>query len=77
MRAKGSVAVSTSASDTSGAAGITQKLYIDGALKMTGTGGSLSYSWNVNKIASGTHTIQVTASDTAGLSSSASIQITK
>jgi len=76
LKGKGSVTISASATDNSSTAGITQKLYIDGALKTSVSGGSLSYSWNVNKLTSGPHTIQVTASDAAG-SSSASVQISK
>jgi subtilisin family serine protease len=77
IKSKGSVTVSASASDSGGTAGITQTLYIDGALKTTVNGGSLSYSWSVNKVASGAHTIQVVAKDAAGMASSASVQVSK
>jgi hypothetical protein len=77
IKPKGALSISASASDNSGATGITQKLYIDGALKTSVSGGSLSYSWNVNKVPSGAHTIQVVASDAAGNASSASVQVTK
>src|SRR4029077_6914653 len=46
IKAKGSVSITTSASDNSGTAGITQTLYIDGVPKTTVNGGGLSYSWN-------------------------------
>jgi hypothetical protein len=42
IKTKGSVSISTSASDNGGTAGITQMLYIDGVLKTTASGGSLS-----------------------------------
>jgi hypothetical protein len=70
------VAVSVSASDNSGAAGITQTLYIDGALKATGGGSTLGYNWNIRKAAAGTHTIQAIAKDAAGNTSSASVNVT-
>lgn len=71
------VSITSSATDNSGAAGITQRLYIDGGLRTTVTGGSLSYTWNVRKVSSGTHTIKVTATDAAGNTSSTQIQVTK
>ena len=77
IKAKGSVSISASASDNSGTAGITQTLYIDGVLKTTVSGGSLSYGWNVNKVASGAHTILIDAKDAAGNKSSASVQVSK
>jgi hypothetical protein len=77
VKAKGSVSITTSASDDSGTSGITQTLYIDGVLKATASGGSLSYAWNVNKVASGAHTIQVVGKDAAGNTSSASTQVSK
>ena len=71
------VSIKTSATDNSGAAGITQRLYIDGALVTTVQGGALSYNWNARKAASGTHTIKVTATDAAGNSATTQIQVTK
>lgn len=62
----GTVAVSVSASDNAGAAGIQTSLSIDGKLVASGQGGSLSYSWNTRKVTPGTHTIAVTARDAAG-----------
>jgi hypothetical protein len=71
------VAVSLSATDNSGAAGITQMLYIDGALKATGTGSTLSYNWNIRpKNTAGAHTIKAVAKDAAGNASSASVNVT-
>lgn len=73
----GTVTVSTSASDNSGAAGITQTLYIDGALKATATGASLVYRWNTRKVAPGVHTLRVVARDAAGNSSATSTNVSK
>jgi thermitase len=74
-RVSGNVAVSTSASDDSGAAGITQWLYIDGALVANGSGSTLAYNWNTRKAAKGTHLIEVRAKDAAGNSSSSSVSV--
>lgn len=76
LKGKGTVTVSANASDANGSAGILQSLYIDGVLKATASGASLSYSWNVNKVPSGAHTIKVIAAD-AGLTSTTSIQVIK
>ncbi|WP_431478074.1 S8 family serine peptidase [Massilia eburnea] len=73
----GTVNVSLNASDNSGAAGINMSLYIDGQLKASGIGASLSYSWNTRKIASGTHTVQAVAKDAAGNTTSRSVQVTR
>jgi len=72
----GTVTVSSNASDNSGAAGITQSIYIDGVLKTSGTGATLAYSWNTKKSPTGAHVIQVTAKDKAGNTSTASVQVT-
>lgn len=72
----GNVAVSVSASDNSGAAGISQQLLIDGKLVASGKGGALSYNWNTRKVNAGTHTVQAIARDAAGNASSASVSVT-
>ena len=72
-----SVTVSASASDNAGTAGITQSLYIDGALKATVTGGALSYRWNLRKLAVGAHTLQVVARDAAGNNATSAVQVTR
>lgn len=72
----GTVAVSVSASDNSGAAGITTTLAIDGVVKAQGSGATLAYSWNTRKIAKGAHTVTATSRDAAGNSSSVSVQVT-
>lgn len=71
----GQVTIATSASDNNGAAGITQKLYIDGVLQVTVTGRPLSMKWNTRRSAIGSHTIVVTAADVAGNSTTAQIQV--
>jgi subtilisin family serine protease len=73
----GLVTISTSAADNSGATGITQLLYVDGALVASGNGSSMSYKWNTRKAKAGPHTISATARDAAGNSASAQEQVTK
>jgi len=74
-KVNGNVTVSTSADDDSGAAGIRQFLYVDGVLVAQGTGSSMAYSWNSKKAAKGTHTIQATARDAAGNTSTTSVSV--
>jgi thermitase len=74
---KGSVTVTASASDNSGAAGITQRLYIDGVLVTTVNGASLSYGWNLNKLATGSHALKVVANDAANNTSTVTTLVTK
>lgn len=64
----GNVAISISASDNSGAAGITLSIYIDNVLKATGNGSTLGMNWNTRSKGTklGTHTIQAIAKDAAG-----------
>lgn len=69
------VTVGTSATDNAGPAGITQSLYINGVLKTTVTGGSMSYKWNIRKLAAGTYTLQVVAKDQAGNATTVSKQV--
>ena len=73
----GTVNVTLNASDNSGAAGINMSVYIDGQLKASGAGSSLSYSWNTRKIASGAHTVQAVAKDAAGNTTTTSVQVTR
>lgn len=76
-KVSGNVSVKVAASDNAGAAGIKQSLYINGALKATVTGGSLSYSWNTRKVASGSYTITATAVDGTGNKSSTSVLVSR
>ena len=73
----GTVSVGVSASDTAGNSALQQTLYIDGKLVASGTGASLSYSWNTRKVSSGMHTLQAVAQDAAGNKTSTSIQVSK
>ena len=73
----GNVIVSLNASDNSGSAGINMSVYIDGQLKASGAGSSLSYNWNTRKIASGNHTVQAVAKDAAGNVTTKSVQVTR
>ena len=74
-KVSGNVTVSTSADDNSGAANIRQSLYVDGVLVARGTGSSLAYNWNSRKASKGTHTIQATAMDAAGNTTTASVSV--
>ena len=74
-KVSGIVSVSTSGSDNAGSVGLQQKLYIDGKLVASGTGGSLSYKWNTRKSASGIHTLQAVAQDASGNATTSSIQV--
>ncbi|WEN43590.1 Thermitase [Thauera sp. GDN1] len=53
------------------------RLSIDGKLVASATSGSLSYRWNTNKLAAGSHTILLEAFDAAGNRGSKSITVTK
>lgn len=71
----GTVSIRTSASDNAGAAGIAQTLSINGRQVASGSGASLSYSWNTRKEKPGSYLIQATARDAAGNSSTQSVQV--
>jgi subtilisin family serine protease len=73
---RGSLSITATASDNMGTSGLKQALYIDNKLMTTVSGGSLSYSWNLNKVTSGAHTIKVVATDAAGNSASAGATVT-
>jgi len=74
---QGNVTISTSASDNKGAAGITQFIYVNGVLKASGSGASLSTNWNTRKLRPGLYTIQVVARDAAGNSATKVVQVSK
>lgn len=76
-RITGTVSISTAASDDRGTAGLKQWIYVDGKLVASGSGGTLAYSWNTRKFASGAHTISAVAQDAAGNQSSAAVTVTK
>lgn len=73
----GTVTIKTNASDNYGSAGISQSIYIDGTLVASGSGSTLSYSWNtkIKKYKAGTHTIKATAKDAAGNTSSTTVNV--
>jgi subtilisin family serine protease len=73
----GTVSVSISAADNAGAAGISTVLKIDGVTRAQGTGGTLGYSWNTRKVATGQHILTAMARDAAGNTSSTSVTVTK
>ena len=76
-KVNGNIDISVSASDNSGASGITTSLYIDGKLVKTATGSSLTYKWNARSASIGTHTISVTAKDKAGNSTIRSVAVVR
>ena len=77
VKPKGSTTITAIATDNNGVSGISQSLYIDGLLVATASGGTLSYSWNMNRVGAGVHTIVAVAKDAAGNSASATGQISK
>lgn len=72
----GTVTVSASASDDSGAAGIRQQLYVDGKLAASGSGSTLSYAWNTKRVKLGSHVLKLVGTDAAGNSASVSVNVT-
>ena len=70
---KGSVAISVTASDTSGIQRV--EFYVDGALKATDYTTPYTYQWNSKTVKAGTHTILVIAYDKAGNMKQASITV--
>lgn len=75
--ASGTLLIATNATDNLGAASLLQTLLIDGRQVASATGGKLSYNWNTRKLAAGSHTISVTASDAAGNRSISSVSVTR
>ncbi|MES2970890.1 MAG: Ig-like domain-containing protein [Patescibacteria group bacterium] len=53
------------------------EIYIDGALKASSTGGSISTNWNSRKASKGSHTITVKAYDDAGNVGQSSVGVIK
>ena len=56
---------------------VEQYLYINNSLKASTVGGTLQYTWQVNKLLKGTYTIRVDAKDSAGNISSKTIMVTR
>lgn len=76
-KVSGTISISSSASDNMGASGLSQVMTIDGVRVASGTGGSLSYSWNSRKASAGSHVIAVTATDAAGNRATSSVSVSK
>ncbi|MEZ5814277.1 MAG: S8 family serine peptidase [Alphaproteobacteria bacterium] len=55
----------------------TMRLYIDGSLAASASGGSLSYNWNLRKVSDGTHSIMVEAVDTSANKATQLIEVIK
>jgi subtilisin family serine protease len=72
----GNVAVSVSASDDRGTAGLSQQLLVDNAVVAQGSGGTLSYNWNTRKLKGGVHTVKAVVRDAAGNVGSTSVSVT-
>jgi hypothetical protein len=70
----GNVSVSVGASDNVQVSGVS--LFINGKLVASGTS-SLSYNWNTRKAPKGANSIQATARDSAGNTSTTGVQVTK
>ncbi len=73
----GSITITSNATDDSEASKISQSIYIDGVLKATGTGNTLSLNWNTRSkgVKAGSHTIQATAIDAFGNTSTTSVTV--
>jgi subtilisin family serine protease len=78
-RVSGSVNVKVEASDNSGPAGLTLQLFVDNDRRATatGSGNSMSYTWNTKSISSGKHTLRAVAKDAAGNSATFSVEVRK
>jgi thermitase len=72
----GTVSISVHATDNSGAAALTQSIYIDNALVANGKGGTLAYTWHTRRYMTGNHAVKVVAKDAAGNWSSATVLVT-
>jgi subtilisin family serine protease len=74
---QGKVRVTVNASDDGGSVGLQHELYIDGVLKATGTGSSLTYNWNTRSAGTGYHTIEAVVKDASGNRGTKSEQVKK
>lgn len=76
QKVSGNVAIKGTAADNLGAAGITLTLMVNDKAAATATGGSLSYTWNTRKLASGSnHVLKLTARDAASNLAGTSITV--
>ncbi|WP_415880087.1 S8 family serine peptidase [Methylomonas sp. TEB] len=69
------VSISAAANDDVAVAKV--QLYIDNKLVSSTTNKTLSYSWNVKKVAAGSHSIKAVATDTANKTGTVSILVSK
>ncbi|PKD41689.1 peptidase S8 [Methylomonas sp. Kb3] len=69
------VSISAAAKDDVAVAKV--QLYIDNKLVSSTTNKNLSYSWNVKKVAAGSHSIKAVATDTANKTGAVSILVSK
>jgi hypothetical protein len=78
-RVSGNVTITVNASDDSPASGIKLQIYVDNALISSGSGGTLSATWNANpkKVATGQHVIKAIARDTTGNAAATEVVVTK
>ena len=78
-RVSGNVTITVNASDDSPASGITIQIYLDGAQIASGSGSTLSVTWNTNpkKVRTGSHEIKAVARDKAGNAAVASVMVIK
>ncbi|MFH1957900.1 MAG: Ig-like domain-containing protein [bacterium] len=70
----GTVSVTVSASDDNGISRV--QFYIDGVIKSTDTSSPYSYSWDTTAESEGSHTVKVTAYDTANQTASVQHTVT-
>jgi thermitase len=73
----GSVTINVKFSDNSGSTSLRPRLLIDGKLVASGTGNSLSYTWNTAGLAAGSHEIRANAADPSGNASYAKLTVQK
>ena len=73
----GTVQIRVSASDNAGAAGLTQRLYINDQQVAMATGGSLSYAWNTRKVRGSSFTIKAVVVDAAQNQATSSVQVAR
>lgn len=77
-RVSGTVQVSVSGSDNSGAAGMRLDLSINGRqVASTSGSGTLNFNWNTRKLAAGNYTLTATATDAAGNRTATSVTVTR
>jgi subtilisin family serine protease len=71
----GTVIISVNSTDNSGAAALTESLYVDNIMVATGKGGTLAYNWYTRRYTHGNHVIKAMAKDAAGNWSSVSVTV--